>query len=61
MKINFECKKCLNEFDCEVGMNEMGVGPQEHLDIIDKTFKKASNEALKGHFGDQKHTFKRKV
>ena len=39
----------------------MGVGPQEHLDIIDKTFKKASNEALKGHFGDQKHTFKRKV
>ncbi len=30
------------------------------LDEIDKTFKNASNKALKGHFGGLKHTFKKK-
>ena len=28
----------------------MGVGPQEHHDIIDKTFKKASNKAAKNTY-----------
>jgi len=39
----------------------MGGGPQEHLDIIDKTFKSASNKALKGRFGGPKHPFKKKA
>ena len=38
---------------------QMGVGPQEHLDII-KRLKNASNKALEGHLGSLKHTFKRK-
>ena len=33
---------------------EMVVGPQDHLDIIDKTFKKASNKAVKGILGAKK-------
>ncbi len=43
----------------------MWVGPQEHLDIIDKTFKISAKEGvnsqgLKEHFWGQKHTFKKK-
>lgn len=38
----------------------MGVGPQEYLDIIDKSLKNALNKALKGHFVGLKHTFKKK-
>jgi len=38
----------------------MGLGPQEHLEIIDKTFEKCVKQGLKGHFGGLKHTFKRK-
>ena len=36
-------------------------GPQEHFNITDKHLNFLSNKALKGHFGGQKHTFRRKV
>ena len=36
---------------------EMGVGPQEHLDIIDKTFKKCVKKGLKRAFLEPKTHF----
>jgi len=39
----------------------MGVGPSKHFDIIDNMFNLAPVRVLKGHFGGQKRTFKRKV
>ena len=35
----------------------MGVGPQEHLDIIDKTFKKCVKKGLKRAFLEPKTHF----
>ncbi len=37
MKINFECKKCLNEFDCEVGkigIDDISMRPTFEKDIV---------------------------
>ena len=37
MKINFECKKCNNTFDCEmgkIGINESTMRPKFEKDII---------------------------
>jgi len=39
----------------------MGVGPQQHIEKYIKRLKDVSNKVLKGHFGSQKLTFKRRA
>jgi MerR family mercuric resistance operon transcriptional regulator len=43
--------------DVEKRIVRMGVGPQEHLDIIDKTFKKCVKKGLKRAFLEPKTHF----
>jgi hypothetical protein len=40
-----------------IKLYRMGVGPQEHLDIIDKTFKKCVKKGLKRAFLEPKTHF----